>query len=76
MCAAGSRNRQIPRVQANQLRAACQHVIVRITYLKERVARQCIVVVLVVVRPLVRLMFYVATMAGLGRALLMVKHPW
>ena len=27
------------------------------------------------VRPLVRLMFYVATMAGLGRALLMVKHP-
>ena len=27
------------------------------------------------VRPLVRLMFFVATMAGLGRALLMVKHP-
>jgi len=27
------------------------------------------------VRPLVRLMFYIATMAGLGRALLMVKHP-
>ncbi|AIF48514.1 DUF3772 domain-containing protein [Dyella japonica] len=27
------------------------------------------------VRPLVNLMFYVATMAGLGRALLMVRHP-
>jgi len=27
------------------------------------------------VQPLVKLMFYVATMAGLGRALLMVKHP-
>ncbi|WP_238481105.1 DUF3772 domain-containing protein [Dyella telluris] len=27
------------------------------------------------VRPLVRLMFFTATMAGLGRALLMVKHP-